>query len=213
MGPKEISERIQEGKIFVILRKIPSEKLIPLTEALFDGGIGAIEVTFNTPDAPHQLELLIRHFSSRLLIGAGTIMTQEEARDALQSGAQFLVSPHVSLPMIKETRKKEKIAIVGAMTPTEIQLAHQAGADLIKLFPAGTLGEEYFRQIRGPFDKIPFVAVGGITQKNITAFSQAGAVAFGVGSAIVEHGLMEKNNFDEIKERARQMVLLANSSR
>lgn len=213
MGPQEISERIQEERIFVILRKIPSEKLIPLTEALFEGGIRAIEVTFNTPGAPHQLELLIRHFSSRLLIGAGTIMNKEEAKDALQIGAQFLVSPHVSLPMIREARKKEKIAIAGAMTPTEIQLAHEAGADLIKLFPAGTLGEEYFRQIRGPFDKISFVAVGGITQKNITPFSQAGAVAFGIGSAIVEYGLVEKNNFDEIKERARQMVLLANSSR
>ncbi len=213
MTREEISLKIRQAGIFVILRKIPAEKLVPLTEALFEGGIRVTEITFNTPGAPRQLEMLVDRFSSLMLIGAGTIMTGEEATNALDLGAQFLVSPHIALPVMAKAHLRDKAAISGAMTPTEIQVANEAGADIIKLFPAGTMGVEYFRQIRGPFDKISFAAVGGITENNLPEFARAGASAFGIGSAIVDPILVKENNFEEIEKRARKMVSLARNIR
>lgn len=205
MNVESIKDRLLRAGIFVILRRIPKDKLLPLTEALWQGGIRAIEVTYNSPDAPEQLRLLADQFSSDLLVGAGTIMTREEAKEALALGAQFLVSPHVSQEMIEEARQAERISIPGAITPTEIYQAHRHGADFIKLFPAGTLGIEYFKQLRGPFDQIPFMAVGGITANNIAAFREAGAIGFGIGSAIIDPKLIESKQFDQIRERCERL--------
>ena len=144
--------------------------------------------------------------NSDLIIGAGTVLTVEDVKMAADSGARFIISPDTNYPVIKETKKLDLISIPGAMSPTEIVRAYDAGADFVKVFPASVLGVEYIKAVKGPLKHIPLVAVGGINKDNATAFLSAGALALGVGGNLVDKKAIQSGNYRLLTERAQMIV-------
>ena len=174
-----------------------------ILEALFSGGIRVVEVTLNSPEALPLLAAASAHWGDRLLLGAGTVLDETAALVALDSGARFIISPHLDPLVVAATLSAGAVSIPGAYTPTEIISAYRLGAHIVKVFPA-SIGPAYLRDLRGPLPHIPLMPTGGVTLANIAAFASAGAVAFGVGSALVD--TRAPIDFDALRLRARQFV-------
>ena len=159
---------IEQHKIIAIVRGVPQDRILPMAQALFDGGIRLLEITFDQSsptgnrDTGKSIEALAAAFEGRMCIGAGTVMNREQVDIAINSGARYMISPNTDATVIQYTKSVGSISIPGAMTPSEIVYAYQLGADFVKVFPAGTLGEEYIKAIRAPISHIPLLAVGGI---------------------------------------------------
>ena len=207
-----VIERIRKGKIVAILRGVPEEKLGFIAEALQKGGVRAIECTFD-----HTREDCVEangRMISRLAaltgpdmdIGAGTVLTPEEVRAAVEAGGLFIISPNVNERVIGESKRLGAVSIPGALTPTEIVSAWEAGADFVKLFPAGQLGAGYIKAVRAPLKHIPMLAVGGVTPENIPDYLDAGICGFGIGSPLLPKAVIEANNWAAVTERARRFV-------
>ncbi|SFB20316.1 MULTISPECIES: bifunctional 4-hydroxy-2-oxoglutarate aldolase/2-dehydro-3-deoxy-phosphogluconate aldolase [unclassified Bacillus (in: firmicutes)] len=182
MGIEEIKKR----RIVAVIRHAKLDTIIPIAHALYAGGVSALEITMETPRAIHVIEALRTEFTNDVLVGAGTVLDGETARAAIMSGAQFVFSPTVNKETIKMTKRYGVISVPGAMTPTEILRAYEAGADLIKVFPAHVLGPAYFKAVAGPIPHVPLMPTGGIDVDNIADYFKAGAVAAGVGSTLVD---------------------------
>jgi 2-dehydro-3-deoxyphosphogluconate aldolase/(4S)-4-hydroxy-2-oxoglutarate aldolase len=177
--------QILKYKIVAIIRGVEPANVLPIVQALYDGGIRVVEITLNSESAFE----LIGELSSgmkEMLIGAGTVLDMPSARTAIMHGAQFIISPSVDVEIIKYVKQQKRISIPGAFTATEIVNAHQAGADIIKVFPVP--GPQYIIDLRGPLPYIPLMPTGRIDVDNIIEFQKAGAVAFGVGSSLVKAG-------------------------
>ncbi len=212
---KEVLKCIGDSRVIVIVRKLKDEFLIPTAEAMYRGGIRLIEITFDPAGVfseettLRQIELLRSRFGSELHIGAGTVLTPRQAEAAHSAGASFIISPNTDPSVIAVTNALDMVSIPGAMTPTEILQANRAGADLVKIFPAAELGVEYFRAVLAPLNHIKVIAVGGIDDRNMRAFLEAGAVAVGAGSCIVRRDAIEEGEFNEITLHARRMTDLS----
>ena len=212
---KEVLKCISDSRVIVIVRKLKDEFLIPTAEAMYRGGIRLIEITFDPAGTfsegttLHQIEMLRSRFGSDLHIGAGTVLTARQAEAAHSAGASFIISPNTDPSVIAVTNAMDMVSIPGAMTPTEILQAHTAGADLVKIFPAAELGVEYFRAVLAPLNHIKVIAVGGIDDRNMRAFLEAGAVAVGAGSCIVRRDAIAEGEFNEITLHARRMTELS----
>jgi 2-dehydro-3-deoxyphosphogluconate aldolase/(4S)-4-hydroxy-2-oxoglutarate aldolase len=177
--------RILEHRIIVIVRGARPDDFFRIADALLEGGLSVIEVTLNSPDALSIIQKASGQTGAPLLIGAGTVLDASEARAAMDAGAKFIISPSLDADTIRVTKNRGAVSIPGAFTPTEILTAHRYGADIIKVFPA-SVGPGYFRDIRGPLPHIPLMPTGGVNLSNIGEFRKAGAVAFGIGSALVD---------------------------
>ncbi|MFD1413355.1 bifunctional 4-hydroxy-2-oxoglutarate aldolase/2-dehydro-3-deoxy-phosphogluconate aldolase [Oceanobacillus jeddahense] len=177
-------EAIYHYKIIAIIRGAKKEDLLQIGAALKEGGVRLIEVTLNSPGAIEGIKQLKEAFGEEMKVGAGTVLDPESAKAAMDAGADFILSPTVSKDTIKITKRYGKVSIPGAFTPTEILTAYEEGADLVKVFPA-SIGAAYIKDIRGPLSHIPLVPTGGVNKNNITDFQKAGAVAFGIGSSLV----------------------------
>lgn len=205
----KIIEKIEQEKIITIVRGVEKEKLIPLAEAMYEGGIRLLEVTYDAkgtvPDmeTASHIEMLVNHFGEKMYIGAGTVIKPEQVELTKKAGGGFVISPDACADVISTTRKLDMVSIPGALTPTEIQAAHRAGADFVKLFPVTNLGTEYVKAIKAPLSHIKFLAVGGIDEKNIKDFFDAGVSGIGLGSGIVNKKMIENNEFDKITELAK----------
>lgn len=201
-------ERIKREKVIAIVRGVALHNIIPTVQALVDGGISCVEVTFNQSDLESSKETLENiatiknHFKDRVLLGAGTVMSQQNVEDAYKAGATYIISPNINYDVIAKTKELGLVSIPGAMTPTEAVNAYEAGADIIKLFPAGDLGVSYIKSICSPLNHIPFVAVGGINEKNIDSFLKAGVIGVGVGGNLVNRKYIEEGSFIEITKLA-----------
>jgi 2-dehydro-3-deoxyphosphogluconate aldolase/(4S)-4-hydroxy-2-oxoglutarate aldolase len=174
-------EAIRSQRVVAVLRRVAEPATV--VRALREGGIGIVEITLDAPDALDTIASL--RSDPGLVVLAGTVRTADDARAAVDAGAQGCVGPAVVQEMITSCRDLGVPAIPGALTPTEVETAWQLGAELVKLFPAARLGPEYIRDLRGPFDDIPLLATGGVDAANAADFLRAGAVAVGVGSALV----------------------------
>ncbi len=174
---------ILENKLVAIIRG--AHDIPAVVEALYAGGVRVIEITLNSPDPFRTIADLNHTWGDQLLVGAGTVLTVDDAKAAVHAGARFLISPHFDPAIIAATHSAGAISIPGAYTPTEIIAAHRAGADIVKVFPASPA---YFRDLKGPLSHIPMMPTGGVTLENIREFYLSGAVAFGVGSALVGAG-------------------------
>ena len=209
---KEVIKCICESRVIVIVRKLKDEYLLPAAQAMYRGGIRMIEITFDPSGkfseetTLHQIELLRSNFGSDLYIGAGTVLSPHQAEAAHSVGASFIISPNTDLSVISATNAMDMVSIPGAMTPTEIQQAHTAGADLVKIFPAAELGVDYFRAVLAPLNHIKVIAVGGIDERNVKAFIEAGAVAVGAGSCIIRKDAIADGEYNEITLHARRMT-------
>lgn len=208
----KVAEVIRAEKLFAIIRGVATEHIIDTVHALVQGGVRLLEVTFRH-DRPEGIDETIeslkqirKTFSGQVCFGAGTVLTADQARLAGEAGAQFIVSPHVDPEVIRATNELQLFSLPGAMTPTEILSARRAGADMVKLFPAGGLGPGHVKDLGGPLSGIPLIAVGGVNQDNIPQFLAAGAVGVGVGGSLVSLPDVNNGNFAAIEKRAKSLV-------
>lgn len=171
-------------KIVAILRGADPDYIVEIARALSEGGVKLLEITLNSPDALGSIERVADQLGEQLLVGAGTVLDGEAAAAAISAGAKFIISPTLDRATIETTKKLGAISIPGAFTATEILQAHRWGGDIIKVFPA-SVGPGYFSDLRGPLPQIPLMPTGGVNLGNIRDFQKAGAVAFGIGSALV----------------------------
>lgn len=209
---EEIIENICTNKIIAIVRNVPTEKLKQTAEAIIRGGVNSLEVTFDatgkTPDekTAENIAALVKEFSGAAYIGAGTVLTEKQVLLLKQVGGEFVISPDVRENVIKRTRELDLVSIPGALTPTEIQSAHLYGADFVKLFPISQLGADYAKAIRAPLKHVRMLAVGGVTEQNLSQYLSAGICGFGVGSNIVDLKAIAKKDFALIQSRAEAYV-------
>lgn len=212
---ENLLEEIIKEKIVVIIRGVERAKLPGLCEALCAGGIRFAEFTYNyfsDAETAACISFMREKFAGRLCVGAGTVLTEEQALLTQSAGGAFVISPNTDPAVIEKTKALGLLSIPGAMTPSEIVTAHRAGADIVKLFPAATLGPDYVRAVCAPLRHIPLMATGGITAENLPAFRAAGAVAFGVSGDILRPALIRAENFGEIARIARTYVAAAQAS-
>ncbi len=179
-----VLSQILEYKIIAILRGANPSDVLKISSALYEGGVRIVEVTFNSPNAMDVVHELAIKMGEQMVIGMGTVLDATTARTAIDMGARFIVSPSFDSETINETKKHGAISIPGALTPTEIVNAFNCGGDIIKVFPASG-NVNYIREIRAPLSHIPLMPTGGINLENIGEFLNAGAVAFGIGTALV----------------------------
>ncbi|MDN4076030.1 bifunctional 4-hydroxy-2-oxoglutarate aldolase/2-dehydro-3-deoxy-phosphogluconate aldolase [Fictibacillus terranigra] len=197
-------DRLKKEKLIAIARNVPEYLLDQTAESLLKGGIVFIEITLNTPDALPAIERWKRSFGDEILVGAGTVLDLQMARDALSAGAEYLITPNLDEEVVEFATGRGIDVWPGVMTPTEMVKATKAGARAVKLFPSGTLGSQYIKDVRGPLHNIPLIATGGIHLGNLKEFLDAGATAAGLGSSLVDNTLIKNGNFDEITDRARR---------
>ncbi|MDQ2862323.1 MAG: bifunctional 4-hydroxy-2-oxoglutarate aldolase/2-dehydro-3-deoxy-phosphogluconate aldolase [Bacteroidota bacterium] len=176
---------ILQHKIVAILRGFNPKDVVNVASALHAGGIKLIEVTLNSDDALSLIKILSSTFENKMLVGAGTVLTVEDARNAIDAGARFLISPTLDLDIIKTAKGNSVVSIPGAYTPTEIFTAYKNGADIIKVFPSQT--PDYIKQVLAPLNHVLLMPTGGIDIHNIEAYKRAGASAYGIGSSLVNN--------------------------
>jgi 2-dehydro-3-deoxyphosphogluconate aldolase/(4S)-4-hydroxy-2-oxoglutarate aldolase len=201
-----IVELITAGGICAILRVPSPDDLVPVAQAILDGGINAIEVAVTTPGVLRALEPTRAKLGRDVLVGVGTVFTADEAREAIRVGAQFLAAPNFNPDVLRVGLERGVAIMAGALTPTEIIRAWDAGANLVRLFPAAPAGPAYVRDLQGSLPYIPLIPSGGITLDSVTDFIRAGAAAVGVGDALASRELVARRDFREITARAREFV-------
>lgn len=215
MNMKNVTQLVQETKVVAIVRGLDSG-YEQLAQALYDGGIRAIEVTFNQKDpstwvqTTGAIHAIRETMGEKMAVGAGTVTTVELVQLAFDAGAEFIVSPDTNEAVIRRTKKLGMVSMPGAMTPTEIRQAYAAGADFVKVFPAGTLGSGYIKAIRGPLNNIPLLAVGGVSENNAGEFMKAGCVGVGVGGNLVNGEWIVQGQWDRITALAKELCASVN---
>ena len=189
-----------------ILRGINEEQLLSLSEVIVSSGLKTLEITMNTPHAPALISKLIQVAGKDLNIGAGTVLNRSDLMSALESGAQFIVSPSVDEDVIEYCQMHSVPVFPGALTPTEIHKAWQAGAAMVKVFPASLFGPEYFKEIKGPFNNIELMAVGGVSRDSLASYFQMGASAVAFGSGIFRREYLQNAEFKLIEDEISQLI-------
>ena len=207
MTSKEILAFITEVGIVPIVRTSSAESAIQAVEAIYNGGVRAAEITMTVPGAIHALEKLADRFGGKLILGAGTVLDPETARACMLAGAEFFVTPSLRLSTIEMAKRYSKVICPGALTPTEVLTAWEAGADMVKIFPCGNVGgPKYIKALKGPFPQIEMIPTGGVNLETTGDFLKAGACAVAVGSELVDAKTVKEGRFDIIENRARQYL-------
>jgi len=190
-----------------IVRALSPDDAFRAVEAIIAGGIGIAEITLTVPNALRVMERVAERFGDKVLLGAGTILDPESCRAALLAGAEFVVTPSLDVRVIEVARRYSKVCIPGALTPTEIVTAWQAGADLVKIFPCGPVGgPQYLKALRGPFPHIDFVPTGGVNLETTPEFIKAGAAAVAVGGELVDRKALQEGKLDVITSNAQKFL-------
>ena len=208
----KLIKMIENEKIIVIVRGVPSEKLIPLARAMYSGGIRFLEITYSADGSTsdektaENIKMLSEHFDGRMYIGAGTVLSEKQVELTKEAGGQFVISPDTNPDIIKKTKELGMVSIPGALTPSEITIAHRSGADFVKMFPIVNMGADYVKAIKAPLSHIRLLAVGGVNENNISEYFRAGVCGCGVGSNIVSKKLIDENNYEAITELAKNFV-------
>jgi len=193
--------RFRKKPLLGILRGIKSEELDPLFEVILSSGLEAVEITMNTPCASDLIAQAVKRYGKRIMIGAGTVLSLQDLREALRVGATFIVSPVLHEPIISSCVKNGIPVFPGALTPQEVHNAWEAGATMVKVFPAGCLGPEYFSELKGPFNGIELLACSGVTPENLPDYLSHGASAAAIGSGTFRREWIEAGQFDLIQKR------------
>lgn len=209
---KLVIEAVEREKLVVIVRGIESEKLIPLAEAMYEGGIRLLEITYSADgkisdeETAENIRKLSEHFDGRMFIGAGTVIRENQVELTKAAGGKFIISPDTYVEVIKKTRELDLVSMPGALTPSEIQMAHRAGADFVKLFPVTNLGTDYVKAVSAPLSHIKFLAVGGVNEKNMGDYLKAGVSGFGIGSNIIDKKKLAEGDYEGITNLAKKYV-------
>jgi 2-dehydro-3-deoxyphosphogluconate aldolase/(4S)-4-hydroxy-2-oxoglutarate aldolase len=194
-------KRFRRKPLLGILRGIEPKNLDPLFEALLVSGLEAVEITMNTEGAAGLIRNAVKRYGKRLMIGAGTVLNLKDLKNALHAGATFIVSPVVVPPVIRYCIRHKIPVFPGALVPQDIYEAWQTGATMVKVFPAGCFGPEYFKEIKGPFPKIELLACGGVTPENMPDYFKCGASAVAIGGSIFRKDWLPKKEFSMIRRR------------
>jgi len=199
--------------IVAVVRSPDSQQLVETARALVDGGVSVVEITMSVPNALDVLRQVRQALGDRLLLGAGTVLDAETARAVLLAGAEYVVAPTLNLDVIRLCRRYDKLVMPGAFTPTEILTAWEAGADIVKVFPADVVGPAFFKAMRGPLPQIRLMPTGGVDLNTAADFLKAGACCLGVGGQLVEPRAVAERNFDRIRDLARQYTAIVRQVR
>jgi 2-dehydro-3-deoxyphosphogluconate aldolase/(4S)-4-hydroxy-2-oxoglutarate aldolase len=199
-------ERILDCGIVAIVRFPEPGPLVEVVSALAAGAVSVVEVTLTVPNALDVIREARRQLGDRVLLGAGTVLDPETARAAILAGAEFIVAPNLNVEVVRLCRRYDKLVMPGAFTPTEILAAWEAGADVVKVFPADVLGPAFFRALRGPLPQVKLMPTGGVDVANAADYLKAGAVCLGVGGQLVEPKAVAARDFTRITALARQFV-------
>lgn len=203
-----VLEALKEYKIVAICRGVSTDNILKTAQALYDGGIRMMEVTFNQKAADPiaetaaSIKLLNEKMGDKMYFGAGTVLTPEQVDAAVDAGAKYIISPNFSPAVVKRTIERGAISMPGCLTPSEVMSAYEMGAHVIKLFPAGDLGLGYIKAIMAPISHVPLVAVGGINADNMRSFLDLGLAGLGIGGNIVNTKLISEGKFDELTKVA-----------
>jgi 2-dehydro-3-deoxyphosphogluconate aldolase/(4S)-4-hydroxy-2-oxoglutarate aldolase len=200
---------LEKTRIVAILRRTDSRLAVQTAEALLRGGVAAIEVTLNTAGALDMLRAMREAVGDRALLGAGTVLDLASAEAALDAGAEFIVSPHTDIDIVRAMAARGVPCMPGAFSPTEVVAAWAAGASVVKLFPTGPVGAGYLKDLRGPLGHIPLLPTGGVTLDNAPTFIAAGAWGLGLGSALVDPELVSAKRFDDLSARSAAFAAIA----
>ena len=214
MDKQEVRERILEVGIIPVVRASSAAEACLAADAVCQGGIPIVEITMTVPGAPEVIRELVAKCGSTVLIGAGTVLNAQAAQKCLDAGAQFLVTPGLNVPTVELAVRKGKLIMAGALTPTEVMAAWEAGTDFIKVFPCGQLGgAKYIKSLKGPFPQIPFVPTGGVNLQTAAEFIEAGCVALGIGGELVQAQALKFKQPEIIVENARKFLAIVQHAR
>ena len=214
----EIKEQIDKEKVIAIVRGVSREKCLKVADALYEGGVRLMEVPFNPEDSSSDEETadciatIVGKYAGRMLVGAGTVLTVKQVELTAQAGGSYTIAPNTNADVIRRTVELGMVAMPGAMTPTEIEYAHECGAEYVKLFPAANLGTDYVKAVRAPLSHIKLLAVGGVSEKNFADFLKAGMSGAGVGGNLANREWIEAGEFGKITGVARQLVEIAHNA-
>lgn len=212
LNKQEIIERLVSPGVIAVVRALRRDQVVPLTRALVEGGLIAVEITMTTPDAIAAIREARQEFGDHALIGVGTILKPYDCQQALEAGAQYVVTPICRPELVALAHHANKPIMLGAYTPTEAQTAHEAGADFIKIFPADGLGPNYIKALRAPLPHLKIVPTGGVDLKTIGAFFKAGCVAVGAGSSLLSRDILQKDDWTALTKQAAEFVRAAQTA-
>ncbi len=214
MEKRDIFNRMIDEGVIPVVRVTSAQEAMDVSDAIKEGGISLIEITMSVQGAIDVIKELTKKYKDEIIMGAGTILDPETARAALLAGAQFIVTPTLNLEVIQLAHRYSAVVVPGAMTPTEILTAWNAGADMVKVFPAAQLGgPEYLKALKGPLPQILLVPTGGVNLQNAGAFIKAGASAIGVGGELVDKKAVKERKFNVITENARAFLKAVREAR
>lgn len=202
----EVAAQIAAERVVAVIRLADAAKLVPVIEAVAKGGVRCIEITMTVPNVVELIRQVSATVSPDVLIGAGTVTDAETARAVIDAGAQFVVSPILNPDVLAVCKQEDVYCAPGCFTPTEIFAAWKLGADVIKVFPATSLGPKYFKDIKGPFPQIPLMPTGGVSIENAHEWIAAGAVAVGIGSDLLDKKAIDEGRFEVLTERAARLA-------
>lgn len=213
MRKHEVLRSIEEVGVVAIVRGTSASTIAPIARAMYEGGVRAIEVTMNTDGAIDMLKELAEILPKDMLLGAGTVLDAETGRAVILAGARFVLSPTFSKPLVELCNRYDVLAVPGVMTPTEALAAWDAGASVVKIFPAGVLGPSYIKGLKGPLPQLQMMPVGSINLENTPAFIRAGACSVGVGGELVDKKLIAEGNWTALAEKAAMFVSAVREAR
>lgn len=213
MNKTEILEKIKELGLLAVIRGPSPDLTVQMVEALVNGGVKGIEITYSTPNAEEVVRTLSKKFGESILLGMGTLTKPEQAETASAAGANFLVSPICEPTLVTAMIKSGLLTMAGALTPTEVYQAYCLGTDVVKIFPGSLGGPSYVKALKGPFPYIPMMPTGGVSAANAADWFAAGVVAVGAGSELCPPQLAKEGKFAEISQRAADFVKVVQSSR
>ena len=205
--------RIRELGLLAVIRGPSLEVTLETVDALIEGGVLGIEITYTTPQAAKVVKTLDEKFGEKILLGMGTLTQIEQVDEAKSAGARFIVSPHLETSLAEAMVASGLGVMIGALTPSEVTQAFNMGSDVVKVFPGSLGGPGYMKALRGPFPDIPMMPTGGVNPDNLVAWFQAGAVAVGAGSSLCPSSWAKEGRFDEITQRAKEFVAAVKSAR
>ena len=205
---------LREVGIIPIIRASSADAVMPVAEALLQAGLPVVEITLTVPNAIAAISAVAKRFAGKLLVGAGTVTDAESARRAAEAGAEFIVTPCLVREVIEAARRADVAVLPGALTPTEVFEAFRAGGDMVKVFPAQSVGgAAYLRALRGPFPNIPLVPTGGVTLDNIADMFKAGAAAVGVGTELISQDALNRRDYAAIGAVAKRFLAAVRQAR
>lgn len=207
IGKQTVRDRIVESGVVAVLRGIDEEQIVRVGRAMNEAGVTALEVTADEPHAHDKIAALDRELAgSDTVVGAGTVLDASTAQSVIDAGATFVVSPHVDAEIVETCNRHNVLAAPGVMTPTEAVTALEAGADVLKMFPASTVGPGHIGALKGPLGDIEIIPTGGVSPENVDEYFEAGALAVGAGSAVVDYEAIENDDMDGVRETAAAFV-------